>query len=311
MKQNNSKHSTKKYKKTRKKLAYIIIVIIIVIIGIKNKKFQNTYADTQLILNNENITSKLENNIINENGEIYMSLNDVQKFLDETIYQENGKIITTSDKKIAVLQQGEDYIEINSSKQELKDIVLEKDEQKYLAISEMEKIYDYEFSYSNKTNIAAIDSLNKKKIKAVARKSLKVKSENNNLSRVIEKVSKGDSLIVINEEENGFVKIRTLNETIGFVKKNLLENFETIREDFEEKNYDIDNKKSLKYDISTKDITTFEKRLDIANLILQEAIKNDKIYVKIIYNGTENEKYTRFKIELKPILKECGIKIYE
>ena len=311
MKQNNSKHSTKKYKKTRKKLAYIIIVIIIVIIGIKNKKFQNTYADTQLILNNENITSKLENNIINENGEIYMSLNDVQKFLDETIYQENGKIITTSDKKIAVLQQGEDYIEINSSKQELKDIVLEKDEQKYLAISEMKKIYDYEFSYSNKTNIAAIDSLNKKKIKAVARKSLKVKSENNNLSRVIEKVSKGDSLIVINEEENGFVKIRTLNETIGFVKKNLLENFETIREDFEEKNYDIDNKKSLKYDISTKDITTFEKRLDIANLILQEAIKNDKIYVKIIYNGTENEKYTRFKIELKPILKECGIKIYE
>ena len=311
MKQNNSKHSTKKYKKTRKKLAYIIIVIIIVIIGIKNKKFQNTYADTQLILNNENITSKLENNIINENGEIYMSLNDVQKFLDETIYQENGKIITTSDKKIAVLQQGEDYIEINSSKQELKDIVLEKDEQKYLAISEMEKIYDYEFSYSNKTNIAAIDSLNKKKIKAVARKSLKVKSENNNLSRVIEKVSKGDSLIVINEEENGFVKIRTLNETIGFVKKNLLENFETIREDFEEKNYDIDNKKSLKYDISTKDITTFEKRLDIANLILQEAIKNDKIYVKIIYNGTENEKYNRFKIELKPILKECGIKIYE
>lgn len=311
MKQNNSKHSTKKYKKTRKKLAYIIIVIIIVIIGIKNKKFQNTYADTQLILNNENITSKLENNIINENGEIYMSLNDVQKFLDETIYQENGKIITTSDKKIAVLQQGEDYIEINSSKQELKDIVLEKDEQKYLAISEMEKIYDYEFSYSNKTNIAAIDSLNKKKIKAVARKSLKVKSENNNLSRVIEKVSKGDSLIVINEEENGFIKIRTLNETIGFVKKNLLENFETIREDFEEKNYDIDNKKSLKYDISTKDITTFEKRLDIANLILQEAIKNDKIYVKIIYNGTENEKYNRFKIELKPILKECGIKIYE
>ena len=311
MKQNNSKHSTKKYKKTRKKLAYIIIVIIIVIIGIKNKKFQNTYADTQLILNNENITSKLENNIINENGEIYMSLNDVQKFLDETIYQENGKIITTSDKKIAVLQQGEDYIEINSSKQELKDIVLEKDEQKYLAISEMKKIYDYEFSYSNKTNIAAIDSLNKKKIKAVARKSLKVKSENNNLSRVIEKVSKGDSLIVINEEENGFVKIRTLNETIGFVKKNLLENFETIREDFEEKNYDIDSKKSLEYDISTKDITTFEKRLDIANLILQEAIKNDKIYVKIIYNGTENEKYTRFKIELKPILKECGIKIYE
>ena len=58
-----------------------------------------------------------------------------------------------------------------------------------------------------------------------------------------------------------------------------------------------------------KDISTFEKRQNIINLILQEAIKNDKMYVKITYNGAEEQKYDRFKIEITPILSECGIKV--
>ena len=48
---------------------------------------------------------------------------------------------------------------------------------------------------------------------------------------------------------------------------------------------------------------------NIINLILQEAIKNGKMYVKIINNGTDSEEYQRFKIESVPMLKECGIKI--
>ena len=65
----------------------------------------------------------------------------------------------------------------------------------------------------------------------------------------------------------------------------------------------------LEYDITDKDMSTFEKRQNIINLILQEAIKNDKMYVKITYNGAEEQKYDRFKIEITPILSECGIKV--
>ena len=50
-------------------------------------------------------------------------------------------------------------------------------------------------------------------------------------------------------------------------------------------------------------------RKNIINLILQEVIKNDNMYVKIIYNGTEEQGYNRFKIEIIPILSECGIKV--
>ena len=88
-----------------------------------------------------------------------------------------------------------------------------------------------------------------------------------------------------------------------------MENFETQREDFEtntEKTIDND---ALEYNLDGKDISTFEKREEVINLILQEAIKSDRMYVKIIYNGERNSFFERFKIEVLPILKECGITV--
>ena len=62
-------------------------------------------------------------------------------------------------------------------------------------------------------------------------------------------------------------------------------------------------------DITKEDISSFKKRENIINLILQQAIKNDKMYVKISYSGENNIYYERFKIEVIPILKECGVEI--
>ena len=116
-------------------------------------------------------------------------------------------------------------------------------------------------------------------------------------------------LIFINEED-GIAKVRTQTGKIGYVKKKQLDDFVTERENLEENN-DNNTQQSniLEYDITKKDISTFEKRQNIINLILQEAIKNGKMYVKIINNGTDSEEYQRFKIESVPMLKECGIKI--
>ena len=58
-----------------------------------------------------------------------------------------------------------------------------------------------------------------------------------------------------------------------------------------------------------EDLSTYEKRQDIIDKILHEAIKNDKMYVKISYNGKYDFYYDRFKIEIVPMLKECGIEI--
>lgn len=311
MSKKDSKHkkNKKRNNKSYKKIAFVVMLILIVGIFIKNSNNKNEEEKIQIIIDNNNITTELKDSLIKENEKIYMSFDDIQKFLDNTIYKENetNLIITTSPKKIATLKYREDTISINSSIQKEKNVIIEKNEKDYIAISELENVYDYEFKYISINNTVTIDSLNKKMIKAYTKKNIKVKEKNNIVSRTVDKVEKGNWLIYISEEK-GMAKVRTQNGKIGYVKTKYLDNFITEREDFNESNNSVSEKK-LEYDISKKDITTFEKRQNIINLILQEATKNDKMYVKIIYNGTSEQEYNRFKIEIAPILNECGIKV--
>ena len=310
MSKKTSKHTKKKIKnnKSYKKIAFVVILLLIIIIGIKNSKKETKNEQTELILNNENITNELSDGILKQNEEIYISFNDVQKFIDNTIYKEEGTdlIITTSPKKVATFKEGQDTININGSSQKEKNIVIKEDDKDYIAISELENVYDYEFKYVSASNIITIDSLNKKFVKVYAKKKIKVKEENKLFSKTIDKVEKGNCVVFIGKE-NGMAKIRTQSGKIGYVKEKYLDNYVTEREDLNESTDQIGNE--LEYDISKKDITTYEKRENIINLILQEAIKNGKMYVKIIYNGTEEANYNRFKIESVPLLNECGIKV--
>lgn len=313
MSKNSSKHIKKKKKnnKSYKKIAFVVILILLIVIVIKNFNKKNNFEKMQIIINNDNITEELKDGLIKENEKIYMSFEDIQKFIDETIYQEDetGLIITTSPKKLATLKLGEDTININGSSQKEKDVVISENEKNYIAISELENVYDYEFKYIPDTNIITIDNLNKKMVKAYTKKTIKIKEENKAFSNILEKVEKGKWLVYIGQEGK-MAKVRTQNGNIGYIRANSLDNFVTEREDFNEDEASeniADNK--LEYDISKRDITTFEKRQNIINLILQEAIKNDKMYVKITYNGTDGQRYNRFRIEIVPVLSECGIKV--
>ena len=282
--------------------------ILISFFIIKNKSIKRNYQTTQLIINNENITDKLQNSMIIENNQIYMSYNDVKLFLDESLYTEDNTdlIITASDRKIAVMDAQNQTLKINGSNVEAKDIIIKKDEKVYIAISELKSVYNYEIEKIDETNTITIDSLNKKCVKAYAKKNIKVKREKKMMSSSVDKVKKGNWVYFINEE-NGYAKVRTQKGIIGYVKLKALNNYVNEREDFslESKVFKEDN--SITKDISKEDISSFEKRQNIINLILQEAIKNDKMYVQISYNGEENANYERFKIEIVPILKECGI----
>lgn len=320
MAKRNSKHiKNKRIKNNQKKQAkrnkiiifcLIVVILMVLIINMQNKPKQLNYENTQIILNNENITANLQGDILMENQKIYMSINDIKNCLDPTIYQEEetGLVITTSNKKLATFQQGDTNITINGSNQEIEDVLIEQNQKQYIAISELENVYDYEFEYIQDTNIVTIDNLNKECIKAYAKKDLKVKEENKAFSAIIDEVEEGNWLIYISEE-NDMAKVRTQNGIIGYVKKNSLDNFVTERDNFDEKTQTTTEQESLEYDISQEDLTTFEKRITIINLILQEAIKNDKMSVKIINNGTTDFNFERFKIEITPILNECGITV--
>ena len=300
----HNKHNNKGYIK----IVFIIVLIFISFLIIKNKSIKHNYEITQIVLNNENITEKLQNTMIFENNEIYMSYDDVKTLLDKTLYTEENTdlIITTSDRKLAVINTENQALKINGSNVEAKDIIIKKDEIIYIAISELKSVYNYEIEKIDKTNTITIDSLDKKCVKAYVKKNIKVKREKNIMSSNVDKVKKGTWLYFINSED-GYAKVRTQNGIIGFVKEKSLNSFINERDDFLIESKSFREEYSIKKDISKEDISSFEKRQNIINLILQEAVKNDKMYVQISYNGEENANYERFKIEIVPILKECGI----
>ena len=316
MANNNSKHIInyikKVFKKSNNKIAFFVIFIIIVFFSIliQNKTKSIYYENTQIVLNNENITANLKENIIFENNHFYICSEDIQNFFDNTLYvdEETGQFITKSDKKLATLKENEDYITINGSTKKVTYPVVEKDGKKYIAISELEDVYDYEFEYIKDTNIIIIDSLNKGKIKAKIKTATSLKEGINGFSKSIVKLSK-DSEIVLIEENNDWTKIRTEKGLIGFIKTKKIENKNIIRENFLNTSEIKEKAEYMEFDITNKDISTFKKRKDIINSILQQTIKNDKMYVKLTYSKEKDFEFERFTIEAEPVLKECGINI--
>lgn len=300
------KHNNKGYKK----IVFAIVLILILIIVIRNKPIKKNNEITQIVLNNENITNKLVSPIIFENNQIYMSYEDIKQFFDETLYTEEdtGCIITTSDRKLAIIKKDDQTMRVNNSNVDVKNIIIEQDSKIYIAISELTIVYNFEIEKIEKTNIITIDMLNKKSVKAYANKNIKIKEDKGVISKAIDEVKKGNWLFFINDE-NGYAKVRTQDGIIGYVKKKYLSNYINVREDLEIEDKNFKEENSINRDITNDDISTYEKRQKIIDLILHEAIKNDKMYVQISYNGEENIFYERFKIEVVPILKECGIEI--
>ncbi|HCC04066.1 MAG TPA: hypothetical protein DEP51_04340 [Clostridiales bacterium] len=300
------KHNNKGYKK----IVFAIVLILILIIVIRNKPIKKNNEITQIVLNNENITNKLVSPIIFENNQIYMSYEDIKQFFDETLYTEEdtGCIITTSDRKLAIIKKDDQTMRVNNSNVDVKNIIIEQDNKIYIAISELTIVYNFEIEKIEKTNIITIDMLNKKSVKAYANKSIKIKEDKGVISKAIDEVKKGNWLFFINDE-NGYAKVRTQDGIIGYVKKKYLSNYINVREDLEIEDKNFKEENSINRDITNDDISTYEKRQKIIDLILHEAIKNDKMYVQISYNGEANIFYERFKIEVVPILKECGIEI--
>lgn len=313
MTQQNIKKDKKKHKKNKSKktllFPIIIIFVLILIFVLINKKTTQYNDKIQIILDNENITAKLKQEPIIENEQIYMSYDDIKAVLDPTLYgeEENNLIITVSDKKLGVIDLENQTLEINSSMVETKNISITKNNDIYLAISELQNVYNYDLNYIENTNIVTIDLLNKKSIKAYANKNLKLKQEAKFFSKKVDNINKGNWLYFI-EEQNGYAKVRTQNGIIGFVKSKNLTNFIIEREDFVEKTQNFDQENAIKIDITKKDISTYEKRKEIINSILKDAVKNNKKYIQIVYEADNTMEFERFKIEAYPVFAECGIK---
>lgn len=239
-------------KKKVVKRTFFTIVALLIIFAVamiaNNYIILDNNKSTNLIINNKNMTSSLKNEILIKDNIIYLSKQDIANFFDKHIYKDEktNKIVTTYEKKIAEIGFDDNTININGSDKEIYAHAIEKDGQTYLPISEMADVYNIEMANIPETNIVTIDSLEKAQKRAIVNSNVSVKSSSNFISRTVDRIKKGDAVIVVSSNK-GYSKIRTGNGKVGIIKTNKLENEFTIREDMEEEKQ-INGKVNLTWD---------------------------------------------------------------
>ena len=290
-----SKNASKKGNIKRIIIILVLLAIITVVLNIaKNYRNDEISNKINLIINNNNVTVRLKNDLIIENNVTYISMEDIKNFFDKYICldENTNQIITTYNKKIASLELENSTIEINGAQKHIYATTMTQNETIYMPISEMQDVYDMELNNINNKTIT-IDSLDREQIKAYVKKKTAIKAKTSILSKTIEKIDKGSWVIYISDVDNKWSKIRTENGNIGYIKKDKLTNFVTIRENMEEEKQ-ISEKVNLVWDYYSeyaKAPDRTETEIEGINVISPSFFYIDE-QGKFQENvGTEGEKY--------------------
>ena len=235
----------------------IIIVLILLLLSAfilnkaKNYIIETSKNEINLIINNRNVTANLKHQVINENGIIYVSMDDIENYFDRYIHIEDeiNEIVTTYDKQIASIGFETNKLTLNGSTKKTQAHAITKEEVIYLPISEMQEVYGIELSVTEKNVV--LDSLSRKQVKAYAKSNISVKWKADIFSKTVDKVKKGDILIAIEENDNGWTRVRTENGEVGYVKTSKLTNYTTVREDLVEEKQ-IQGKVNMFWDYYSK-----------------------------------------------------------
>lgn len=228
-------------KKSNKFKIIITIVITLLALGIAtlamhiapNYQKEETEDMINLVINNKNVTAKMKNEVyINDDGIIYLSKSDVQNYFDKYIkyYEEDKRLVTTYEDKIAILEGNSKVMEVNGKLKDIKASIITKNDIMYIPFSEMcESVYNANLTYVPSTQTIIVDSTEREVQEVTTKKKVSIKYKAKVLSRTLEKVDKGEQLIYISTSE-GWIKVRTQDGKIGYVKENSVSEIKTTRE---------------------------------------------------------------------------------
>ena len=92
-------------------VVFIVFLAIAIFNHIKNARPENT----NLVINNNNVTARLKKEVIVEDDTVYLSKEDVKNFFDKYIYEDKDTkmLITTYEKKIAAIEPENKTIKVN------------------------------------------------------------------------------------------------------------------------------------------------------------------------------------------------------
>lgn len=298
-------------------LLVIILIIVIVLFKLIFKKNDGEEeASLTLIVDNQNVTENLVNDIyIDSNKTLYISERDVKNIFDDNLYfeEESGKLITTSGTKVAAIDVSNNTYELNSATLLLSSLVINHDEEYYIPISDLTNVYNIEVNVTD--NCAVISSLYKELITVKTTKKASLKEETSFFSTTIQKIDKEQEIIYLNDaDKSGWIKVLTYEGNIGYLKEKSVSDKETKRTNMEEEDFssntaDVNNAiKLATKSITTENLQNFSSRKKLIEETISNAISEEKYTVNIDLEKVEIDEnlLERFIIELIPRLKEIG-----
>ena len=131
--------------RTKKLLIIAIATVLILFIGYKATDFITVgrYEKTNLVINNNNVTVNLKNDLLIKDNQIYISKTDLANFFDNYIYEDtdNNQIITTYNTKIATVSLKNNNMTVNGSNKVTKAHAIRENNTVYLPIKELKDVY--------------------------------------------------------------------------------------------------------------------------------------------------------------------------
>lgn len=216
-----------------KNFAKIVVVMAILLTIIFALKYAPDFEKTEitdrtnLVINYTNVTSKMKNKVYVENDIIYLSMEDIKNYYDKYIFYDKtyNRIISTYRDNIA-------YIPLQNGSTSINDVkmvnahAITLNEKIYIPISKLEELYNIKITYIKDKNIIIFESLEREFKTAKASKKISVKYKSSYISRTVDKIYSNEKLTIIpvDNDLKGWVKVRTKNGKIGYVEeKNLTE----------------------------------------------------------------------------------------
>lgn len=295
-----------------RRVAFVVVILLVVLIvfAIINSIVSKPKYDKISVLLDNNLMN-LEKEVFMEGDIIYISKTDIQKNLDENIHyiSEDKELVTTFNTHVALLKVDYDYMYLNDADIDIKGRLKEIDGELYLPMNDLAIVYDLEIEYIEESKRVIMDFTTKAKIKAFALKNLDIKEEMGMFKKSIEKVKRGKSVVIV--EENGkYKKIRTQLGNIGYVKSRKLSDDDPVRYEMPyekpklDTNYITDLKNKEK---TSKILNTYTKRKEIIKECYNEIINQEYKGININFEGIDDiESFYRLIIEMVPRFREAG-----
>lgn len=303
-------------------VAFLLIVVLLVFRYAGYFKREDN-SKLQIMIQNEIDVELAHDVYIDDNGIIYFSEEDMKTYFDEELYYEKDesnmrRYFSMSQNKILEITENANHMYVNGNFIKIKGKVIEKEGVFYFPLSELTDVYNLEVDYLADTNKLNIEKLSEEKIVAVVNRDTELKYKMTDISRTEKKLSQGETVTVIEEMSKKWVKVKTSDYMIGYIKKSKLTDFEKERENLDIdlqyfKDFDMDKDivislESSVYENFNEKIETYEGRTDLCLQISAEILKtiseNDlsekNVGVKVESSQvTDKNNFYRFLEELK------------